>query len=157
VLLVAGSALVLGAFLPWLEATTILGTISRSGVSYGSDALVTAGIGVGLAAIGGALLAGRAVPTWLRIVAIVAIVAAIIAGLILSYDYSQVQERVDSVDESDVASAAVGFGLWLSVGGAAAGIVGAILSRRSPSPRRPTGSTPLPPPPPVAVLPPPPP
>jgi hypothetical protein len=154
VLLVAGSALVLGAFLPWLEATTILGTISRSGVSYGSDALVTAGIGVGLAAIGGALLAGRAVPTWLRIVAIV---AAIIAGLILAYDYSQVQERVDSVDESDVASAAVGFGLWLSVGGAAAGIVGAILSRRSPSPRRPTGSTPLPPPPPVAVLPPPPP
>jgi hypothetical protein len=96
VLLVAGSALVLGAFLPWLEATTILGTISRSGVSYGSDALVTAGIGVGLAAFGGALLAGRAVPTWLRIVAIV---AAIIAGLILAYDYSQVQERVDSVDE----------------------------------------------------------
>jgi hypothetical protein len=153
-LMVAGSALLLGAFLPWLEATTIFGTINRSGVSYGSDALVTAGIGVGLAAIGGAQFFGRVVPMWLRIVTIV---AAIIAGLILAYDYTQIQDRVESVSDSDAAAAAVGFGLWLSIGGAAAGIIGAILSRRNAAPQVVAVSTPLPPPPPTTALPPPPP
>ena len=126
VLIAGGAALVLGAFLPWLEATTILGTITRSGVSYGTDALVTAGIGAGLAALGIAIATGVQIPRWLRWLAIA---LAAVASCILAYDYTQVRDRADSV-ASDVAQASVGAGLWLSLAGAAIGIVGAVLSRR---------------------------
>ena len=126
VLIAGGAALVLGAFLPWLEATTILGTITRSGVSYGTDALVTAGIGAGLAALGIAIATGVQIPRWLRWLAIA---LAAVALCILAYDYTQVRDRADSV-ASDVAQASVGAGLWLSLAGAAIGIVGAVLSRR---------------------------
>jgi hypothetical protein len=104
VLIASGAALVVGAFLPWLEATTIFGTITRTGVSYGSDALATAGLGVALGVFGILLATGKSTPGWAWILSIV---GAAVALAILVYDYGQLKDRADSVS-SDVAQASVG-------------------------------------------------
>ena len=126
VLVASGATLLVGAFLPWLEATTIFGNITRSGVSYGPDALVTAGIGAALGVLGILLVTGQTIARWIRMLAIVAAAGALV---ILVYDYGQLKDRADSV-VSDVAQASVGLGLWLSLAGALTGIVGGLLCRR---------------------------
>ena len=123
ILIASGPTLLVGAFLPWLEATTIFGTITRSGVSYGPDALVTAGIGTALGVLGILLVTGRTIPRWIRMLAIVAAAAAL---AIIVYDYRQLTDRV----AADVVQASVGVGVWLSLAGAVTGIVGGWLSRR---------------------------
>jgi hypothetical protein len=126
ILIASGAALLVGAFLPWLEATTIFGNITRSGVSYGPDALVTAGIGTALGVLGILLVTGQTIPRWIRMLAIVAAAAAL---AIVVYDYGRLENRANSV-VSDVAQASVGIGLWLSLAGAIIGIVGGWLSRQ---------------------------
>ena len=121
-----GATLLVGAVLPWLEATTIFGNITRSGVSYGPDALMTAGIGAALGVLGILLVTGHTIPRSIRMLAIVAAAAALI---IVVYDYGQLKDRADSV-VSDVAQASVGIGLWVSLAGAVTGIIGGWLSRR---------------------------
>ena len=98
----------------------------RSGVSYGPDALMTAGIGAALGVLGILLVTGRTIPRWIRILAIVAAAGAL---AILVYDYERLKDRADSL-VSDVAQASVGMGLWLSLAGAVTGIIGGWLSRR---------------------------
>ena len=126
ILIASGPTLLGGAFLPWLEATTIFGTITRSGVSYGPDALMTAGIGTALGVFGILLVTGQTIPRWIRMLAIVAAAGAL---AILVYDYERLKDRADSL-VSDVAQASVGMGLWLSLAGAVTGIIGGWLSRR---------------------------
>ena len=126
ILIASGATLLVGAVLPWLEATTIFGNITRSGVSYGPDALMTAGIGTALATLGILQVTGRTIPRSIRMLAIVAAAAALI---IVVYDYGQLKDRADSV-VSDVAQASVGIGLWVSLAGAVTGIIGGWLSRR---------------------------
>ena len=126
ILIASGATLLVGALLPWLEATTIFGSITRSGVAYGPDALVTAGIGAALGVVGVLVVTGRTIPRWIRMLAIVAAAGAL---AILAYDYGQLKDRADTV-VSDVAQASVGVGLWLSLAGAVTGIVGGWLSRR---------------------------
>ena len=126
ILIASGATLLVGAVLPWLEATTIFGNITRSGVSYGPDALMTAGIGAALGVLGILLVTGHTIPRSIRMLAIVAAAAALI---IVVYDYGQLKDRADSV-VSDVAQASVGIGLWVSLAGAVTGIIGGWLSRR---------------------------
>ena len=126
ILIASGATLLVGAFLPWLEATTIFGSITRSGVSYGPDALMTAGIGAALGVLGILLVTGHTIPRWIPMLAIVAAAAAL---TLLVYDYERLKDRADSL-VSDVAQASVGMGLWLSLVGAITGIVGGWLSRR---------------------------
>ena len=112
--------------MPTRQRRTVFGNITRSGVSYGSDALVTAGIGAALGVVGILLVTARTIPRWIRMLAIVAAAGAL---AILVYDYGQLEDRADGL-VSDVARASVGVGLWLSLAGAVIGIVGGWLSRR---------------------------
>lgn len=100
------AAVVLGAFLPWIKATSIFGTLSRSGMDDGGDGLFTAG----LAVAGGLAVwqAGR----WLW--------AAIVCGAVITaigfWDKSDVKDRAASID-SDAVSVSVGAGLYLTIAG----------------------------------------
>ena len=126
ILIASGATLLVGAVLPWLEATTIFGNITRSGVSYGPDALMTAGIGAALCVVGIFLVTGHTIPRSIQMLAIVAAAAAL---AIVVYDFERLKDRADSV-VSDVAQASVGIGLWVSLAGAVTGIIGGWLSRR---------------------------
>ena len=125
ILIASGATLLVGALLPWLEATTIFGHVTRSGVSYGPDALLTAGIGTALGALGILLVTGQTIPRWIRMLAIAAAAGAF---AVVVYDYRRLKDRADSV-VSDVAQASVGVGLWVSLAGAVTAIVGGWLSR----------------------------
>jgi hypothetical protein len=59
------------------------------------------------------------------------IVSSLGAGLLTAWYYSQVSDRVNTVD-SDVAVASIGIGLWVAVGGS---IVGFLVGIRSPEQR----------------------
>jgi hypothetical protein len=125
ILIASGATLLGGAFLPWREATTIFGTITRSGVSSGPDALITAGIGTALGVLGILLVTGQTIPRWIRTLAVVAAAGAL---AIVVYDCRQLTDRANSV-ASDVAQASVRIGLWVSLAGAVTGIIGGWLSR----------------------------
>lgn len=77
ILIASGATFLVGAVLPWLEATTIFGNITRSGVSYGTDAVMTAGIGTALGVLGVLLITGHTIPRWIRMLAIAAAAAAL--------------------------------------------------------------------------------
>jgi hypothetical protein len=123
-LLAAGGALIVAPFLPFITATAALvGTLTRSGVELvGAEAFLLCLFGGLLAFTAIQRLNGTAVRRALPIV------ASLGAGLFTFYYYSQVNERVSSVN-SDFGVASIGVGLWLAVAGS---VVGFLVGIRNP-------------------------
>lgn len=126
-LIAAGLALIAVPFLPFITATAALvGTITRSGAEIGgAETFLFCLFGALLVATGfqrsGGKRVGRALP----------IIAAICAGLLTAWYFTQINDRVNSVD-SEFAIASIGIGLWLAV---AASIVAFLVAIRDPQAR----------------------
>jgi hypothetical protein len=122
VLAIAGGAMiVVGAFLPWIKASAaFVGTISRSGME-GGDGPIFLAIGFAIAALGLWSIIGRpsAAPFLL-------ILAGLGAGGAAFLEYSEVNQRVDSV-ASEFAVASVGAGIWSLFAGAAASVIAGLV------------------------------
>jgi hypothetical protein len=118
----AAGVAVVAAFLPWISATTVFGSISRSGVDYG-DGFFTAGLGVGVGAIALTLRRGRRreVSTGIALV-----VCSALMVVVSVWDWFQVNGRVRSI-ESQVAVGSVGFGLYLTMAAGIAGVVAGVM------------------------------
>ena len=124
---VAGGLLIaIGSFLPWVTASTIFGSISRSGVDRGGDGYITLAAG-GLIALLGLVTLTR--PNRGANLAIA--IAAAAAGVIFALDFSDIQERVADLEAGSegLALGGVGPGLWMVALGAITSFVASLMRR----------------------------
>jgi len=119
-LLAGGALIAIGSFLPWITASTILGTLSRSGLDGGGDGIFTLGAGVIVALLGGLVVSGRPVT---RVTRVVLWIVVALFTLIWILDFSDIRDRVDLVT-SDFASGSVGAGMWVMAAGAIVTVIG---------------------------------
>ncbi len=107
--LLGAVGLVLGALLPWVKATTVLGSISKAG--YEGDGLMTGAIGL-ILLIGALLNKGKAGKRYSVASSIFSVIVLFIAG----FDYLNVASAVGDIqDVPGVVDASVGAGLYLTL------------------------------------------
>lgn len=113
-----------GSFLPWITASTGLGSVSRGGIEDGDGFLIAAA--GGLTVLGGvAALLGNA--GW-----VVAIFASIVGGFIGFLDFQEARGHAASTAAEDrIAVVEVGMGLWLVLAGAVVAFIGAVMAWRA--------------------------
>ncbi len=119
-MLIGAAAVVLGSFLPWASVSIFVGSINVSGTD--GDGVLTLFIGAVLA-----FVAFRAMkPGITRGATIFAIVACLILFGIALYDFIDIQRVASDLSSfsDDVASASVGYGLWIVLIGSAVATVG---------------------------------
>lgn len=128
--LVVGGALAMGvgAFLPWIKATApFVGSITRSGVEDGGDGIFVVAMAIALLALAWPLYTGRP----LSQLASIGVVLVALAGVALGFvDIADVTERVNDIKGNNAgvsATASVGVGLYLVIGGAVLAGVGGII------------------------------
>jgi hypothetical protein len=112
-LIASGGAVVLGSVMPWVSVATGFGSVSVAGTD--GDGVITLVAGIAAAI----LSAVRK-----RLAALIIFgVTALVAG----YDVINVRQTAADVS-TDFARASVGWGLWLTLAGALAGLVLAWIS-----------------------------
>lgn len=122
-LVIAGASLTfLGSLLPWATIDIFGATISKNG---------TDGDGV-LTLIGALVIAGLAIPPlWghaRKGLFIGALVAAILVTVVAFVDIVDVASRVGDINNSGMASASVGYGLWITAVGGIVAVVSTATS-----------------------------
>jgi hypothetical protein len=125
-LTVAGAAaVVVGAFLPWVTATAaFVGTITRNGTDGDGRLTLALGAAVGILA----LTKIRSGPTPPRVFILVGLLAVAI-GAIAGYDWRNLNDAITGMtpEQKRLIIASVGNGVYLTLGGAVAILVGAIM------------------------------
>jgi hypothetical protein len=128
-LAVIGGGLLIGvgSFLPWVTASTVFGSLSRSGVDRGGDGWVTLVAGSVITLLG--LLTIRKANRGANL--LVAIAAAV-AFITFAIDLADVQGRISDLEGTSqgMALAGVGIGLWMVALGAVIAFASS-LARRS--------------------------
>lgn len=124
-LVIAGGVLMAGGtVLPWLTLTAALvGSVGRSGLEMGGDALIVLGAGVLVALMGLVPAKDRNLP------GLVAILAAVGAGFILYMDYGELAERAKGTAGTS-AIISIGPGFYVSAVGVVVAIIGVIAVLR---------------------------
>lgn len=121
--LLGATALVIGALLPWVTATSIFGSISING--YEGDGIITGGIGL-LILISALLTKGKAGKRY----SVAGTIFGAIVALLVFWEISNVNLAAEN---ADYVRASVGSGLYLSMIGAILVVIGG-LQRLSPEP-----------------------
>lgn len=122
-MVVGGAMMAAGSFLPWITASTGLGSVSRSGME-GGDGIFIAALG-GLTILGGiAALLGNA--GWA-----LAIFGSLVGGFIGFLDFQEAQRRVAETGADGIAVVQVGIGMWLILTGAVVGFIAAVVAWRA--------------------------
>ena len=125
---IAGGLLVaVGSFLPWVTASTVFGSLSRSGIDAGGDGWVTLVAGTVIAVLG---LATVTRPN--RAANLLVAIGAAGAAIIFAIDFSDVQGRVSAIESSSegMALGGVGIGLWMVALGAITTFVASLMRRK---------------------------
>jgi hypothetical protein len=118
----AAALAVVAAFLPWITATTIFGSLSRSGVDGGGDGIVTAILGAVVAIV--AFVTRRNESD--RGSGIAIVLCSLIVVAISVYDLFSVNDRINDIDRRYV-DASVGIGLYLTIAAGVGGVVAGVL------------------------------
>jgi hypothetical protein len=119
VLLGAG-LLAVGSVLPWAEASSASASFSSSGIDGNGGATLVAAIAIGFSGA----LARRP-----RLVAVLVIGVAMLAGAIALHDALDVSEKADRLMQRlPSVSAGVGVGLWMTLAGGAIAVVGGVMA-----------------------------
>jgi hypothetical protein len=117
----AGAAMVVGSFLPWVKATVIFASFSVNGIEGGGDGWGTMALGALIITLFSVVWAGSRN----RALFIVAWLAAV-AGLVLgAYDWHNANRLVDEAGADVIAS--VGEGLYLILAGSIVSIAMSIV------------------------------
>jgi len=117
--LLGGIALVVGALLPWATINSPLLGLSVSKAGYEGDGMLTGAIGL-LFLIGSVVSKGKPGKHY----SVVTAILAVIAGLILMFDFSNVSGMVSNAGEGLLAS--MGPGIYVSIIGAVLAVVGGL-------------------------------
>jgi hypothetical protein len=132
VTLLGGIVLAVSGFLPWFSGHVVGIAISRNGMQLGNDegfsidGLLMLLFGLEVIVIGVCRAASVPLPRWLQqSPAIVGIVAAIVAVL----EIPGIENLVNSVRQSSLASASIGFGLFVAIFGGVVAFVGGLMLR----------------------------
>jgi len=134
--LAGGLLMAVGSFLPWLQATVFVTTITRNGMQMGdnmgfsADGVITLVLGVITCVIGLSRLLHFSMPRFLYSSTVI---TGLIAGAITIYDATQVHKFVASIGNNSVA-ASMGYGLWVLLIGCALAILGGFVVRFAPKP-----------------------
>lgn len=109
VALIAGLLIAVGAFLPWISATSGFGSVSRSGME-GPDGLLAVGAGV-VAAVSGLAGLSSARP---KAAGVGPLIGGIVGGFIALANYLDVADRVSGINTEfgEFGFASVGAGIW---------------------------------------------
>lgn len=143
IVLGAGTAAIVGSFLPWASVTApIVGTITASGVD-GSDGWITAALGLVLVVYGTLILRGQRMPNFVPVLAVLFAVALLGVAAWKLVDLSAAKERMreemakaakDDVfgiarSMSNAVQVKVGTGLWLiTLAGLAGSVTTALMT-----------------------------
>ena len=123
-MIVGGAMMAAGDFLPWITASTGLGSVSRGGMEGGDGILIAALAGMTILGGIAALLGHRG---W-----VIAIFGSLVGGFIGFLDLQEVQGRVSTATaENSIAVVEVGIGIWLILAGAVVAFSGAFMSWRA--------------------------
>jgi hypothetical protein len=134
--LAGGLLMAVGSFLPWLQATVFVTTITRNGMQMGdnmgfsADGVITLVLGVITCVIGLSRLLHFSMPRFLYSSTVI---TGLIAGAITIYDATQVHKFVASIGNNSV-TASMGYGLWVLLIGCALAILGGFVVRFAPKP-----------------------
>jgi len=118
------AALIIGAFLPWVKAEAGVFNITKNGID--GDGVITLVLAGALAL---AFLLARSVKTGAWLV----ITFAALAIAVAAYDTIDISKKADELTSQTSflhVDASVGVGLWLSLAGAIAALVGGVLALR---------------------------
>jgi hypothetical protein len=102
--------MVIGSFLPWITASTIFGTLGRSGIDGGGDGLISAGLGIAAVAISVALTRNESLLGSRALTAV-----GVLGATVVILAVNDIASRFESFD---LAVPAVGIGLWVVGAGA---------------------------------------
>jgi hypothetical protein len=130
--LIGGALLAMSSLLPWFTGSVLGASVSRNGMQLGQggsfsiDGLLTLLLGLGIVVIGISRLANFPVPSWMQRSPIV---AGLVAVLLVALDIPGINHLVNQVrNASSLATASIGFGVYLAiVGGVIAALGGMAL------------------------------
>lgn len=117
-------ALVIGAFLPWKEASFALLTVRQNGID-GTDGGFTLACGIGAAVLFGFVVSAPG-----RVITMLAGGLALLVTIYDIVDISRTADRISTTAGVFAVNANVGVGLWLSAAAAATIFLGAVLALR---------------------------
>jgi hypothetical protein len=126
VLVLGGGLLaILAVFLPWFQASGPAGTISQNGLAIGSYGTLILG---GFAAARGlSMVRAGALRTQLGS----PLIGGVLILVFLAIRWGSLQQAIrDAEALSPLIHASIGIGVWATIAGAAAILVGGLLSRR---------------------------
>jgi hypothetical protein len=119
-LVVGGGLISIGSFMPWVTASTVFGTLTRSGLDDGGDGIFTIIIGVAVALIGGLIVSGRADTRGTKPGVLFLLTIFVVVWVA---DFNDIRERIDFLD-SEFAYGGIGMGMWVMVIGGIVALVG---------------------------------
>jgi uncharacterized Zn finger protein (UPF0148 family) len=129
--LAGGLLMAIGSFLPWMQASVFLATLSRNGMQLGDnmgfsvDGVVTLILGVVTCVIGLSRLLHFSLR---RFFYSSSVITGLIAGAITAYNATQLHKFVASIGDESV-TASLGYGLWVLLVGCALAIIGGFMVR----------------------------
>lgn len=130
VMIGGGAALVVGAFMPWIEAVApLIGSVSKSGTDGGGDGWFAVAAGVG------AIVLGLLAMTGSRPAAPIGIIVGGLAAILMVVEIGDIHDRIEAVKGGPF-SADYGSGLILCLVGAIGVFGGSLFALKWASPVR---------------------
>ncbi len=133
--ILGGLMLGISGFLPWFTASILGGTISRNGMQLGQgdsfsiDGLIVILLGAATLLIGISRLSGFPVPRWIQRSPIV---TGLAGALVVGSDIPSLNNLVNTVQsQSQLATASLGYGVYIGMAGAAVAVIGGLMLRRA--------------------------
>lgn len=131
--LLGGVLIVAGSLLPWMQASVLGANVDRNGMQLGAHmgfsvaGLVTLFLGLVTGLIGLSGVAGFVMPRYIQRSAII---TGVVAGGVVLLNLGAMQHYVQTVRAaSTLASANLGYGLWLLLLGCALAVIGGLVLR----------------------------
>jgi hypothetical protein len=118
--LLGAALLVVGAILPWAEASSGTASFSGAGIDGNGGATLAAGVAIGLICL---------VVLRRKLAALLIIGVAVLAGAVGVHDALDISDKADRlVQRAPTVTAGVGIGVWLTLAGAAIALVGGVAA-----------------------------
>jgi hypothetical protein len=122
--LAGGLAVVIGVFLPWVQASGLGTTVTVNGIKYGTYGTLIMG---GFAAANGASMLR---PDLVRMGLGTPVIGGVVIGALMAARWSILTQDVANYNALPGVTANMGVGVWLVIGGAACVVVGGLMSGR---------------------------
>ena len=132
--IVGGVLMAVSSFLPWMTAHVFLATINRNSFQLGNnfgfspDGLILIGLGLVTVIVGITRLVGSAMPRYIQRSTIVTGIGALLVAINRGPSIHDLANNVSSASQG-IASASIGYGLWIAGLAGVVAIVGGLVLR----------------------------